>query len=154
MAYPTIQQIAQFILSKAPMSNFKINQLCYYADSWNFVANGNHFAKSDFQVWINGAIDPKIHEQYADYLNYQYDNNEKQYLIPQQIKNIPKLDPSFIQICNQVYTDYGHYTDMELESLIHQSDPWKNARKGLKPLDRCDNNFNDQDLLDWFAIEE
>lgn len=26
MSYPTIQQIAQFILSKAPMSNFKLNQ--------------------------------------------------------------------------------------------------------------------------------
>lgn len=69
MPQPTIQQVVQFMLNKAPMSNLKLNQLCFYADTWNFVINHAHFANSNFQARINGAIEPKIHNQYENYLN-------------------------------------------------------------------------------------
>lgn len=154
MSQPIIQQVAQFMLSKAPMSNFKLNQLCFYADAWNFVINHVHFANSNFQSWIHGAIDPEIHNQYENYLSYQFNNQEAQYLIPKQIHDIPVFNQDITDVLDQVYSEYGHYTDMELESLIHQSTPWQNARQGLKPLDRSTNTFNDQDLLTWFRPME
>lgn len=154
MSQPTIKQVVQFMLSKASMSNFKLNQLCFYADAWNFVINHAHFANSNFQAWIHGAIDPEIHNKYENYLNYQFNNREAQYLIPKQKHNIPVFNQDITDVLNQVYSEYGHYTDMELESLIHQSTPWQNARQGLKPLDRSTNTFNDQDLLTWFIPTE
>lgn len=55
------------------------------------------------------------------------------------------------EICDEVYEEYGMLSDQELETLIHQSDPWKNTRQGLKPLDRCNKTFSDHDLANWFA---
>ena len=151
MSYPTIQQVAEYMLSKEPMSNFKLNQLCFYADSWNFVLNKKHFVSSNFQAWIHGAVDPKLQKQYEDYLNYQYNSQESARLIPQNSNNTPILSPEEAEICDEVYEEYGTFSDQKLETLIHQSDPWKNTRQGLKPLDRCNKTFSDHDLVNWFV---
>ena len=74
--------------------------------------------------------------------------------LPKQIHDIPAFNQDITDVLNQVYSEYGHYTDIELESLIHQSTPWQNARQGLKPLDRSTHTFNDQDLLTWFIPME
>lgn len=151
MSYPTIQRVATYLLSKAPMSNFKLNQLCFYADSWNFVLNRKHFIDSNFQAWIHGAIDPKLQKQYENYLSYQYNLQDPAQLIPQNFDNISMLPPEEAEICDEVYEEYGTFSDQALETQIHQSDPWKNTRHGLKPLDRCNKTFSDHDLVNWFV---
>ncbi|MNG32804.1 hypothetical protein D3C84_1188980 [compost metagenome] len=52
---------------------------------------------------------------------------------------------------------YGDYTGNELESLTHQETPWKKAREGFQPLDRCTNEIRDEDMFEQYiqyVIEE
>lgn len=84
---------------------------------------------------------PEIYNQYRE-----YGFNE----IPKFEGTTVDFDEDTIDILNQVWDVYGGYNGNQLEALTHQESPWMNARKGYRPLDRCNEIISDRDIFECY----
>ena len=82
-------------------------------------------------------------QYFVIYASYGFENIEE-----------PKEQPEFVEdvqdILEQVWEVYGDYSADQLESMTHQEDPWKNARKGLLPLDSSSTLIDDRDIFKYY----
>ena len=150
----TIERVAQWFLSLAPMSNKKLQKLCYYAYCWFIVffndkevisyLNRNEIqtlCPEKFQAWIHGPVLPRLYHKYKEYGWHE---------IP-QIANKPIVEAGLESLLQQVWDAYGDFSADELEILSHQEYPWQNARKGISNGDACSNEISDYDILQYYS---
>lgn len=149
----TIDHIASWFLSQEPMSNKKLQKLCYYAYCWYIVffndleainwacpAEIRTLSTEKFQAWIHGPVLPNLYHKYKE---YGWQN------IPQTVKPIfPDAIESLLQ---QVWNAYGRYSADDLELLSHSEAPWINARKGIDRGEACTNEISDMDILRYYS---
>lgn len=136
-----IQQIANWFLSKEPMSHKKLQKMCYYAYCWNWVLNNNRLFNEEFQAWVHGPVCPQLYAKYRgngwrDIPKYEGDMN-----LPEEVENI----------LEEVMFAYGHLNGNQLESLTHKEQPWLDARKGLGPLDASTMRLEDATIISYYS---
>ena len=150
MSRYTYNQVADWFLSKdkGGISPKKLQKLVYYAYAWTLTLtndsadkiNNRLFEDGKFEAWIHG---PVIRGLYAEYANYGFSGITKE-------PNKTKFTDDVEDILNQVWEVYGKYTADQLESMTHQEDPWKKARKGYSPLENCSNKISDEDIFNYY----
>ncbi|MCZ3747079.1 DUF4065 domain-containing protein [Limosilactobacillus vaginalis] len=151
MSQYTYDEVADWFLSKGEgkISPKKLQKLVYYAYAWtltllNDSAKGldnRLFDDAHFEAWVHG---PVIHELYNEYSKYGFNPIDK-------IVSQPHFTEDVEDILQQVWDVYGNYTADELESMTHQEEPWKNARKGLSPLESSSNKISDKDIFECYV---
>ena len=67
----------------------------------------------------------------------------------EKIKN--ELGSDLIRVADSVYEFYGTKSAFELVGLTHKALPWKNARKGLRPDEKSENELADQDIVEYYG---
>lgn len=145
----TVEDVISWFLSKDSMSPKKLQKLLYYAYAWTLTLENeevesleNKLFDERIEAWVHGPVIPKVYNKYRD---YGYNNIS-------QIDNDSSVFPEDIEsILNQIWEVYGGFSGDELESLTHQESPWKNARKGYKPLDRCNEIIKDEDIFTCYG---
>lgn len=139
--------VADWFLAKGKgtISPKKLQKLVYYAYAWTLTLlndsvenlNIKLFDDVKFEAWVHGPVIRSLYSEYADFgfnpINVQ--------------KESPQFTEDIEDILNQVWDIYSSYTADELESMTHQELPWKNARKGLSPLDSSSNYISDEDMF-------
>ena len=66
---PSIFDIADWFLSKEPMTPKKIQKLCYYYKAWGFALYTKDMIPGyEFEAWIHGPVNPALYQRYAEYL--------------------------------------------------------------------------------------
>lgn len=146
-----IDRVAQWFLQHSPMSNKKLQKLCYYAYCWFIVFNNDlEDATEDniqvlcldgFQAWIHGPVCPRLYQLYKHYAWCD---------IPQITFTI-RFPEAIESLLSQVWEAYGNFTADELEALSHTEAPWKNARKGYQIGDACCNIISNYDILRYYS---
>ena len=132
--------VAIWFLNHGPMSNKKLQNLIYYAYAWILTLQNHQLFDEPIFAWVHGPIVKSIYDKYN---NYGFNEIPK-------VQNKPKFDPDTEDILNQVWQLYGKYDGIQLESMVHQTTPWKNARKGLTPLETGDCIISDKDIIEYF----
>lgn len=157
----TVDQVADWFLSKESMSPKKLQKLVYYAYAWfltlnnDVEANGNlknvlfdrqaNNGKNDIQAWVHGPVIRYLWEKYREKGFWEIDQIDK---------NLDdQFDPNTLDILEQVWDVYGGYNANELESITHQETPWKKAREGLNPLDPGSRSIPDKDIFEYYTEE-
>ena len=116
----SIEDVSNYFLSISPMSNKKLQKICYYSYSWYLNMYKKELFKNNFEAWRHGPVNPTLYKKYKSY-GYrdiiEYDNVE----IPYSIK----------QFLDKIYECYGKLTAGDIEQLSHIEDPWKKTRIGL-----------------------
>ena len=135
-----IYVLANAFLSISPMTNKKLQKLCYYAKAWYLALYNENLINESFEAWVHGAVNPNLYFKYKKY------GFEK---IPQviYIDNIPE---HFLSFAKEIYEVYGRFTGDQLESLNHQEDPWINARGNCKPWENCYNVISENDIKNYY----
>lgn len=123
-----VVDIANWFLSKSPMSHLKLQKLCYYAQAWNYALNNSRLIDSDFQAWAHGPVSPVLYDKFKafGFKNIRIKGNYKS-----------EIDDADLEILESVWTTYGNYAPSSLEALTHRELPWLEARIGYKPEERC-----------------
>lgn len=150
----TIERISKWFLSMSPMSNKKLQKLCYYAYCWfivffNDVEQIEDMKKGEirtlcaehFQAWIHGPVSPKLYNYYKSYGWHD---------IP-QVSLKPIVSDELEILLQQVWEAYGNFSADELETLSHREFPWRNARKGIRDGEACANEISDYDILQYYS---
>lgn len=103
----------------------------------------NKLFDEKIKAWVHGPAIPMLYNEFKEHKYNSIpkinDFNELEYF------NLDTID-----ILNQVWDEYGHYSANQLESITHQEDPWIKARKGFGPLDSCNAVISDKEIFSYY----
>lgn len=145
----TVDQVANWYLSKAPMSPKKLQEILYYAYAWfltlaneSYDTIENRLFENRFEAWVHGPVCPEIYHKYKE---FGYND------IPQVTSDAPVFSADVVDVLQQVWDVYGGYTAGQLESISHQESPWINARENCSAYEICDTEITDEDIYKCYA---
>ena len=140
----TVFDIANWFLSKEPMTHKKLQKLCYYAQAWLYVFECNKVS-SEFEAWVHGPVNRKLWNKFR---SFGYSN------IPcDELKKVSVTidDPEVLDVLNSVWETYGEFTGFELENLTHKETPWIEARKGLENFEPSDRLISKDTMKKYYS---
>lgn len=138
-----VRDIANWFLSKSPMTHKKLQKLCYYAQAWYCALyDGSPLFEDEIQAWVHGPVIGTLYPIFADYRW-----NE----IPQKDFDESVLSDDTLEILDAVYNTYGDLTGDQLESLTHSEDPWRITRGDLKPWESCNVPIRCDVMREYYA---
>ncbi|MEV2908682.1 type II toxin-antitoxin system antitoxin SocA domain-containing protein [Paenibacillus larvae] len=107
-----------------PLSHLKLQKLCYYAQAWHLAFFGESMFDDEFEAWVHGPVNYKL---YLDYKKFGWSP------IKENTEGFQDsiFDDNQLHVLKQVWKKYGRLDAKVLESLTHNEDPWKKARKDL-----------------------
>ena len=135
-----IYSLAKAFLYIAPMTNKKLQKMCYYAKAWYLALYDENLISEQFQAWVHGAVQPALYQRYKSY-GFDY--------IPKN-ENISGVPEHFIAFAQEIYDSYGSFSGDQLERLNHQELPWINARGECNPWENCSNEISEDDMKAYY----
>lgn len=138
-----VTDIANWFLSKEPMSHKKLQKLCYYAQAWCYTLLEEKLIDDDFKAWVHGPVSPVLYHQYkgSGWSKINLDDDAK----------LPALTTEQEELLESVWLTYGDMTANALEVLTHDEAPWKEARRGLASLERGNNNISLKAMKNYYS---
>lgn len=140
-----VHDVANFYLSKAPMSPKKLQKILYYAYSWYLTLTNENVRELDnklfeerFEAWVHGPVIPEIYTKYRGYGSKDITDIEE---------IVDNFDTDTLGILNDVWEVYGQFNGNELESITHQESPWLNARGNCSYFEISQRELSDEDIF-------
>jgi uncharacterized phage-associated protein len=132
-------QLARYILSFVPASQFKLQKLVYYSEAWHLAYFEHPLINEDFEAWIHGPAVRSIWDRFKGQGNYF----TEWYLKPESAGKIRKyfthtLRSEQLELIADVVQEYGDKSAYHLEALSHAEAPWREARNGYAPSERSE----------------
>ncbi|MTJ51994.1 DUF4065 domain-containing protein [Anabaena sp. UHCC 0253] len=103
------------------MSNLKLQKLLYYAQGFHLALYDQPLFSESIEAWTHGPVVPEAYHIYKDY-------GANAIPIPEDI-DFSKYDQQTRELLDEVYAVYGQFSAWKLLSLIHEEEPWKDARQ-------------------------
>lgn len=139
----SIFDVADWFLSKEPMTNKKLQKLCYYAYSWFiYLYNDdrenieNRLFDDKFQAWVHGPVNTRLYHKYK---NNGFRNIEK--------TKDPMLSEEYNDFLEKIWNEYGDFNGDQLETISHQELPWIKAREGLASFEATNKEIEEKDIF-------
>lgn len=137
----SIQDLANWFLSKEPISHKKLQKLCYYAIAWGWtLMNRPIVDDGDFQAWIHGPVSVALYTKYK---------NNGWSLLPKYTDKLA-IPSDVIELLESVWVTYGDKDGNELEALSHIEQPWRNARVGVAENKRSSSLIKVNDMKKYY----
>ena len=129
----TIVEVTDFFLLKQPMNRQKLQKLCYYAEAWSEALLGQPIAEiSEFQAWVNGPENVVLHGLFHEC------GCDEIFVDGQVAEHIKKVfSEEQLEVLEDIWETYGDSTENALEILTQRERPWREARQGYAPDERC-----------------
>lgn len=138
----TIEDVANYFLSKKRMSNKKLQLLCYYAYAWHLNIYETELFENKFEAWVNGPIDSDLYNKYAHYRYKDITDYDNVY-IPNETK----------QFLDRIFICYDNLTSGELEQLSYIEDPWLKTRGKILSFEPS-NRLVKKELIEKYYIKK
>lgn len=147
----SVFDVANWFLSKEPMSPKKLQKMVYYAYSWSLTLFNESissieyrlFTDSSPEAWVHGPVFPDLYHEYKKYGASDIPKNDRECS--------EKFSSDEIDALTQVWEVYGEFSANQLEQFTHQESPWKNARMNCEPYEVCTNVISDKDIFQCYA---
>ena len=139
---PTVFDVANWFLSKSPMTHKKLQKLCYYAQAWCYALKDRPFMTTEFQAWTHGPVSYELYSFYrgSRYKDLIYDGTP-----------LYKFTPDDEDLLLSVWETYGDMSGNALEVLSHSEPPWQNARKGCPDANaHCTEKISPDDMKTYY----
>ena len=136
-----ICDVAEWFLQKENMSHKKLQKLCYYAQAWSYALREIPIATdTKFEAWVHGPVSYDLFKEYS--------GNGWEPIAPEG--RTLNFDATETDLLESVYLTYGGLSANELEALSHDEPPWRNAREGCAPGERCSNTIRINDMKKYY----
>lgn len=134
-----IFDVAKYILrNNGPVSTMKLQNLCYYAQSWSLAWDGIPLFDEDFQAWANGPVCPELFHKHRGL----YSVDEELF----KDADISKFNDEQKETIDSVLNYYGEKNPQWLSELTHNELPWKLTRGDTPPGEFC-NRVIEKELM-------
>ena len=134
--------VAAYILEKmGTMTTMKLQKLVYYSQAWSSVWDEKQLFEENIEAWANG---PVVRELF-DYHRGMYE------ISAMPIGNPRLLNQEQQDTVDAILEYYGDKSAQWLIELTHMEDPWRQARKGLPPLERGNRVIPLDTMADYYS---
>ena len=139
----TINDVAEWFLSKEAMTPKKLQKLCYYFKAWGLALYGEDFLPdSEFEAWVHGPVNPELYQKYKGYYWTKIHRRRK--------GNTDKFGENELEILNAVWNTYGEMTANALEVQTHLESPWRLARSGIDDFTNSTSRIKNEDMKIYY----
>ena len=123
----TVYDVAAYILTKKnTLTAVKLQKLVYYAQAWSIVWDEQPLFPERIEAWVNGPVVPEL-----------YDYHRGQFTLESlPLGNPDSLTETQRETIDEVLNFYGDKSSQWLSELTHKETPWLEARQGLAPGER------------------
>jgi len=125
----------------------KLQKLLYYSQAWHLAFYSKPLFGEKFQAWIHGPVCRPIYNRYSATKSLYSSVSLSDISSPFDLKSIPVAARRHIDC---VLEAYAKYTGAQLEDMTHSEDPWKQARKGCRPSERCEVELDEKIMGDFY----
>lgn len=143
-----VSDVAKFYLSKAPMTQKKLQKLVYYAYAWTLTLLNddednlnNKLFDEQIQAWVHGPVCPALYDQYRG-MGWK--------TIPQGTCDESIFEPDVLDVLEQVWDVYGKLNGNQLENICHQEQPWREARRGYSENQPSKRALDDKIIYQYY----
>jgi uncharacterized phage-associated protein len=104
------------------ISNLKLQKLLYYAQGFHLALYDQPLFPESIEAWTHGPVVPEVFQAYKIY-------GSGAIPIPEDI-DFSKFNQQTRDLLDEVYSVYGQFSAWKLVNLVHEEEPWRNARQG------------------------
>lgn len=140
----SINDIAAWFINQEPMSDKKLQKLCYYAVAWGWALLKQPIVDDTaFEAWVHGPVSPELYREYRSFGWTPIDTS----VVPgKKITN----EHQVADLLESVWETYGDKSGDELEALTHHEDPWREARRGLRTTESSHNKISTETMAKFY----
>lgn len=142
----TVFDAAAYIMAKlregspGGVTAWKLQKLVYYSQAWSSVWDDSVLFEEPIEAWANGPVCPELYNTHRGSFKIERINGDASQLSTTQKETI-----------DQVLNYYGDKTAQFLSELTHAEQPWIDARKGLSPGERGNNEIKLDDMALYYG---
>lgn len=148
----SVDDVADFIIVKCvtanvSLNNLKLQKLVYYAQAWRLAFTGHRLFNGELQAWVHGPVNRELFDRF---------NGTKSLYSEMTLADVrPGFNPEALPTdvkghLNSVLESYANLTGSQLEEMTHAEEPWRHARLGFGPADRCAVAINEQRMSEFY----
>jgi uncharacterized phage-associated protein len=138
----TVDDVADFILCRfrekgESVDHLKLQKLVYYVQAWHLALFGEPLFTGEIQAWIHGPVQPQLYSRFKEW--------RWRPIVLEDLK-CPDLPKEVCDHIDEVLSVYAGFSGDELESIVHQEEPWLKARRGLPALEPSHNIIGENEM--------
>lgn len=121
------EDVARYFLSiqgtegtVTPISNLKIQKLCYYAQGFALAILDRPLFFEDIEAWEHGPVIEPLWKQFRQYAGDPIPS-------PTGGIDLKLYDPEIQVLLEGVYREYGRFSAWKLRNMTHTEAPWMNT---------------------------
>lgn len=139
---PSVDDVAAAVLERTgTIDTFKLQKLVYYCQAWHLAWEGELLYDARIEAWANGPVIPEL-----------YRKHRGEYRIEKWTEGNPdSLGKRETSTIDSVVDFYNKYSGWELAELTHRETPWREARAGLGPNERGNQEIKPPAMLEFYS---
>jgi uncharacterized phage-associated protein len=139
----SVLDAAAYILKKCGrMSAMKLHKLLYYSQAWSLVWDEKPLFSSKIEAWANGPVVPRIYVIHRGSFQVTSQTIEG---------DASALSKDQKETVDAVLEFYGDKSSQWLSDQTHSEAPWRDARAGLSPGDRGNNEITLSAMAEYYG---
>jgi uncharacterized phage-associated protein len=147
---PSAVEVAKYFLQLAAsedepeyLTHMRLQKLLYYAQGWSLAMRDRPMFPERIEAWAHGPVVKKVYPMFASFGDAP---------IPFDKVGAPeKLTREDKEFIASVWEAYKVYSATSLRNMTHNEAPWKDARNGCAPADRCSNEITHDAMKRFFG---
>ena len=138
----TVFDVAAFILhKKGAMTAMKLQKLVYYCQAWSLIWDESPLFLERIEAWANGPVVRDLYNMHKGKFKVDISDIEG---------NLDALNQPQQDTVLAVLRDYGNKSSQWLSDLTHSEVPWIEARQGLAPGERGENEITLDSMYQYY----
>lgn len=128
--------------AKGALDTYQLQKLCYYAQAQHVAFYNTRLFREPIEAWPNGPVVRELYRRHAG---------------KRHITHLPDGDPSRVEehpaaadTVTAVLKEYGDFTGQQLVEMTHREQPWRDARRGLRPKEPSGIEILVETLRDYY----
>ncbi|HEX4276443.1 MAG TPA: type II toxin-antitoxin system antitoxin SocA domain-containing protein [Bryobacteraceae bacterium] len=137
-----VHDAAAYILAKSGcITAMKLEKLTYYSQAWSLVWDEAPLFDEPIQAWVNGPVCPALYAAHKGMFDVSaWPKGNADALTKEQRDTV-----------DSVLHFYGEKTSQWLSDLTHSERPWIDARCGLAPGERGQNEISHDSMSEYYG---
>jgi uncharacterized phage-associated protein len=137
-----VHDVSAYIISKLrSVDAMKLQKLIYYSQAWSLVWDGRAMFTPKIEAWANGPVVPMVFKAYQG----------KFKVSTAVLGDKTALKPDERDTVDAVLKFYGDKDGFYLSELTHRERPWMDARRGLAPGEKSNNEITIAAMRDYYG---
>lgn len=150
----TVQAVTNYVIMQVSeeereLSLLKLQKLLYYTQAWHLAHYSTQLFPARFQAWVHGPVCREVYDRFRD--AYSLYSGIPATEVPANFDPDAEFTEQERELIDSVLDVYAGFTGSQLEQMTHQEDPWMEARRGVPPAARSENELNEETMRRFYS---